>query len=735
MSFTPKIDFASVFSFIPTITEELFLLTFFFLFVESTTMGRITVFTSDDLNSKVVLNELEKRRLPFTEISLVEHPSKRLDLKALTGTMSVPKVFFNTRSVAGVEAILKELRRWDSSSQFKNALEKYKATIGNEQDPLNPQLTLPDSEPVRKKVHLFPEIVASIELLDGTKTTFHDITEKLKNSLPITDSRVNGTYFRNVVTGQEAAETFKKTMMLSTDEAMTFGTRILEAKVIHQVATENPSAIFRNSDKTYYRLQCHMTPDILNSYKEWEVESSMNVIDLLDVLDDLLNDIESQALDDNGMLDYAKASSSERYHLFEEAVCQLQTAEISDLFKDEMLAFGINLYRLMIRYAFIKVGISLFEADRLHFLNSVKFMVGFHLFTMSEWIDGILRSNKKSTLSGGKVPFGRLDPRRRLALSNFDHRIHFALNSGHCVGSHFSTPFRKFCSVDIEAQLDTAALVFWQDPGNLKLDAKTGTILLPKPIGWYRSDFGKDDEALLESISGYLTGNSKALLRKFTASGDKIMVAYENVNWGQSACHFQRYEKEVLAADEKGLKAFVRRFLPPKKTANEEIRMGALHSLNILDTLPEERFDRITRMVQEHFAVPLVFISLVDTDRQWFKSKQWACTAVPEASETSRDVSFCGHAIHKTELMIIPDALLDDRFADNPLVQGPLSIRFYAGCPLKVPAGDGSMANIGTLCIIDHRPRDFSDQEQADLRNFASQVKKEILRRDSNEKV
>ena len=97
-------------------------------------------------------------------------------------------------------------------------------------------------------------------------------------------------------------------------------------------------------------------------------------------------------------------------------------------------------------------------------------------------------------------------------------------------------------------------------------------------------------------------------------------------------------------------------------------------------------------MVQSTFNLPLVFVSLVDQNRQWFKSTIWETTACPRVAETGRDVSFCGHAIHlsENELLIIEDAQKDDRFADNPLVTGDLGIRFYAGAPLSVPSEDGN---------------------------------------------
>src|SRR5689334_6142536 len=125
---------------------------------------------------------------------------------------------------------------------------------------------------------------------------------------------------------------------------------------------------------------------------------------------------------------------------------------------------------------------------------------------------------------------------------------------------------------------------------------------------------------------------------------------------------------------------------------NEVQRLAALHSLNILDTPAEERFDRIIRTATRLFDVPIALISLVDTNRQWFKSLLGL-----SVSETPRSISFCAYTILGADMLVIPDMLDDPRFADHPWVAGTLHIRFYAGCPLSAP--DGS--RVGTLCIMD----------------------------------
>ncbi|MAA74749.1 MAG: GGDEF domain-containing protein [Salinisphaeraceae bacterium] len=154
-----------------------------------------------------------------------------------------------------------------------------------------------------------------------------------------------------------------------------------------------------------------------------------------------------------------------------------------------------------------------------------------------------------------------------------------------------------------------------------------------------------------------------------------------------------------------------------EKPADEQARLDTLRSLVILDTEPEERFDRVTRMARKLFDVPIALVSLVDANRQWFKS----CTGLG-IRQSDRDISFCGHAILGNGVFVIPDALEDARFADNPLVTGKPYIRFYAGCPFRAPNGH----TLGTLCIIDRRPRTFHNEDLQALTDLAAMVEREI---------
>jgi diguanylate cyclase (GGDEF)-like protein len=157
--------------------------------------------------------------------------------------------------------------------------------------------------------------------------------------------------------------------------------------------------------------------------------------------------------------------------------------------------------------------------------------------------------------------------------------------------------------------------------------------------------------------------------------------------------------------------------IKPEVPKNEVERLYALRTLKILDSSDEERFDRVTRMAKRMFNVSISLVSIIDEDRQWFKSTQGL-----DLLETPREISFCAHAINQDNLFIVPDASKDKRFFDNPLVTGGPKIRFYAGCPLKIRQG----INIGTLCLIDTEPKHFNEEDQQLLEDLGAIIEQEI---------
>lgn len=154
------------------------------------------------------------------------------------------------------------------------------------------------------------------------------------------------------------------------------------------------------------------------------------------------------------------------------------------------------------------------------------------------------------------------------------------------------------------------------------------------------------------------------------------------------------------------------------KQEQEKRRLAALKGLGILGTPREERFDVITRLLARDFDVPISMISLVDDKRVWFKSE----VGLEGIEEVSREITFCSHAIEAGHILVVEDALNDQRFCDNPLVTGEMALRFYAGAVIR----SSQREPLGAVCIIDHKPRQMTYRDRRQLIDFANHVSGQI---------
>jgi GAF domain-containing protein len=154
--------------------------------------------------------------------------------------------------------------------------------------------------------------------------------------------------------------------------------------------------------------------------------------------------------------------------------------------------------------------------------------------------------------------------------------------------------------------------------------------------------------------------------------------------------------------------------------ADEAARMADLHALELLDTPREARFDTVVELAADVFDVPRVFVSLVDEDRLWWKS----VLGVDGIEEAPRDLGFCGHAIVEPDILVVPDATNDERFADNPFVTGDFQLRFYAGVSIHGPNGQP----VGAFALVDTKAREFSAQDTERLRKFGALIDAQLVR-------
>ena len=511
-------------------------------------MGRITVFSSDGcphcIRTKAALTRLE---LPYTEISVTRHPLKRKDMHALSQRFSTPQVFFNTRHIGGADDTLALLHEWESNqAKYPTAKARYEAEIAAFPDPVNPRFEVPEAGSDSSSCFEQPRKVATpIVLPNGTKTSIVAMTEELLQILPRKDNFYKLKKYRHTFTGAQAVEVFQQHYGIDEETAIDFGLQLQAKQMLDHVYQDHPFAASTN----FFHLHCDATPDILNSYCVWSETADVN--SLVRRLMTLMQQLEAALTNEEGKIDYKGSAQNDLFPVFEFAVCELQTVDLASMDDATKTAFGVNLYNLMIKYAFMKVGAGTSEMSRSSFFSSVKFLVGGHTFSFQDWENGILRGNRKAPYSLSP-PLGKKDPRLSLVVQNPDPRIHFGLNCG----AKSCPPVNRFTLENLEEELDVVAAAFCED--NVEVDTDKRELRVSKIFSWYRVDFAPSTKKLPAALLPYLRGTKKQALERLLFDGGSVKVTFMEYDWSTNASDIESFDASSLKVRQRDVRLAVR---------------------------------------------------------------------------------------------------------------------------------------------------------------------------------
>ncbi|CAB9514612.1 Protein of unknown function, DUF547 [Seminavis robusta] len=504
-------------------------------------MGRLTLFSVDDCVHCVRLTQaLKDHEIPYTEISLATHPHRRPDMLSITDRLTVPQVFFNETHIGGADDTFKVLEKWYHMDPSKSIRAQFHELVAAQPDPTDPRLAPSTDAPAQpSKAPTRPQ-TDKLKLPDGSYSSVISVMEKLKKILPCSSCKSKRVIYKRSFTGEEATKVFLKDFKQITteEEAIRFGEYLRRASILHSLVDDTTE--FTASHKTIYRLQCFMTPNILNTYRVWNTVVDHDYMAILGRLKVMLDKVEK----DSNSKTNSKSMTSKSMAVFEEAVCELQRVDLSQLDTPSSLkAFGINVYNLMIKYAFFRVGIGSSSRARSAFFNGVKFQIGSEVFSFQDWEHGLLRANRKAPYSM-KHQFGRKDPRLAMALPNVDCRLHFALNCG----AKSCPPQRTFTADGVEEELRIVSMAFCEDDSNVEIDAKRRILYLNKIMSWYRVDFCDSEKELPGKLLEYLRGEKRETLERLLQSRKPITVSYKTYDWSNDG-DFAAFDSAVLRAD------------------------------------------------------------------------------------------------------------------------------------------------------------------------------------------
>jgi len=510
---------------------------------------------SDCPHCKRAKAALLAREIPYTEISLSTHPEKRTDMLSLADQLTVPQIFFNDAHIGGADAVLALLAKWDDEAKFSTPLERYQSEIEAKDDPTDPRLQVPTTPP--KEDRPAPPRNESEDSIDimGKKKSILQVTQHLMETLPKADLKYRGTIYKNSFLASDGVNAIMKAYpppcgFTVKEDAIKFGQTLQQRGILHHVTGDHT---FQDNSKLFFRLQPFHTPRILNSFRVWtDRVDSDDPLALSIRLKKAFGKVESNATDNDGNMDYVAAASDPKYFEFEEAVCELQGIKMEPMDRNTTLAFGINVYNLMVKYAFIKVGIPITSVERSSFFGKVSFDIGGDVMSFSDLENGVLRGNKRAPYALS-VPFSKDDPRRRLALDKMDNRIHFGLNCG----AKSCPPVKKFSADAIEEELRIVAQAFCEQDDNVGINEEKYELSLNTILNWYRSDFAESKEKLPEAVVGFLRNDKRAKLQRMIDSKKSITVKFTTYDWGTNASNQKKHKSSALIVDEKSVTALL----------------------------------------------------------------------------------------------------------------------------------------------------------------------------------
>lgn len=388
--------------------------------------------------------------------------------------------------------------------------------------------------------------ISQVHLPNGKQLTTTQMMQYLRRILPCEDLRYNMTLYRRCFKAEDAIRAFQVAFpqeIVSNEAGVAFGRMLQKARILTHVC--DPEQTFR-SGNYFFRLQCYQHPEILNSFRVCNEAISGDIMDLIEDSASLLFTVEQTAADPStGIIDYRVAHKSKDFYKLEESLCFFQGTNLMEVDEITRLAVCINLYNIMMRFAFMKVGVPDSRSSRTSFLAEVKMDIGGNILSFDDVEHGILRGNRPP-----KGTFSTRDPHARLALTNVDPRLHFALHRTPTAAGKVSLIYPHTLHYDLQRE----AKLYLAMHNNLMIDTANRVIQLNETFRLYRQDFGNGNlDWLTKFLERNLEGGKKLVMQSLLQSGKPPTIEYMDFSWGIDAGNFFPFKLHTIKANEKRL--------------------------------------------------------------------------------------------------------------------------------------------------------------------------------------
>lgn len=443
------------------------------------------------------------KRLRYVEINIDVYPSRKLELEKIAGSSAVPKVFFNTVLIGG----LNELKELDESGKLNEKIEYLKAEAPTLEAPLPP---LSGEDDVSSS---------------GTVDELAMIVRKMKESIVVKDRYCKMRRFTSCFLGSEAVDFLSEDQYLEREEAIEFGRKLASKLFFQHVLEEN---LFEDGSHLYRFLdddpvvatQCH---NVARGIIEVKPKPITDISSRLRFLSFAI--LEAYVSEDGKHVDYRSIHGSEEFARYLRIVEELQRVEVHNLAREEKIAFFINLYNMMAIHAILVCGHPVGALERRKLFGDFKYVIGGATYSLSAIQNGILRGNQRPPYNLMK-PFGARDKRSKVSLPYVEPLIHFAL----VCGTRSGPALRCYSPGNVDQELMEAAQSFLRE-GGLVMDLNNNAASVNMILKWFSTDFGKNEQEVLKHASNYLKPDDSQALLELLANS-QLKVFYQTYDWG-----------------------------------------------------------------------------------------------------------------------------------------------------------------------------------------------------------
>ncbi|XP_019618159.1 PREDICTED: uncharacterized protein LOC109465380 [Branchiostoma belcheri] len=450
-------------------------------------------------------NYLEQLGLPYTDVSLDKYPQIREEVRTRTGKNTVPQIFFNAVHVGGNEELQKL-----SEEELQELIAEVREKDPPPDAPVPPDPLTAEEEEAAVGFHCEPDEYAML-------------VQELKQSGLIKDRKYNLRTYRNCFVGREFVDWLVKEKGLERAEAVEMGQKLVTRGFGHHVTDDHK---FKD-EVLFYRLLEDDSESALNAGVTAECQPRP-AGELSEVIRKLILKIYSKHLSKDGKkVDYKGIGESPDFAEYVTLTAQLQRVNVTDLSREEKLAFFINIYNALVIHAYVKVGPPTNLWQRYKFFNVVSYIVGGHIYSLQDMENGVLRGNRKGI---GQLfrPFGKDDPRLPVALENPEPLIHFAL----VCGAKSCPPIKTYSAQEVDKQLKIAAEGFLEGDDGIRVDMSRKEVSLSKIFKWYKVDFGSHNDEVLQWVYDHMSAGQKKSQVSELLVGKKYKLSHMSYDWG-----------------------------------------------------------------------------------------------------------------------------------------------------------------------------------------------------------